>query len=177
MTLSAGTRLGPYEILSPLGAGGMGEVYRAKDTTLGRDAAIKVLPDGVAQDAERLARSEREARALAALNHPGIVTIYSVEQSGDGLRKAGLNVPEPVLMIGCPSRRGRMRPRFPAVDARAPGPATGPVLHRQVVSFAPRNFLISQNDVNRAQTKGASCACARRWVRWSRPLRAVRFGT
>jgi TolB-like protein/Flp pilus assembly protein TadD len=83
MTLQAGTRLGPYEILSPIGAGGMGEVYRAKDTKLGRDVAIKVLPEDVAQDRDRLARFEREARALAALNHPGIVTIFSVEESGE----------------------------------------------------------------------------------------------
>jgi TolB-like protein/Tfp pilus assembly protein PilF len=83
MTLLAGARLGVYEILSPLGAGGMGEVYRARDTRLGRDIAIKVLPETVALDAERLARFEREARALAALNHPGIVTIYAVEESGD----------------------------------------------------------------------------------------------
>ena len=82
MTLQAGARLGPYEILSPIGAGGMGEIYRAKDTKLGRDVAIKVLPEEVAQDAERLSRFEREARSLAALNHPGIVTIFSVEQSG-----------------------------------------------------------------------------------------------
>src|SRR6266536_1706024 len=82
MALLPGTRLGPYEILAPLGAGGMGEVYRAKDPKLGRDVAIKVLPEDVAQDAERLARFEREARTLAALNHPGIVTIYAVEQSG-----------------------------------------------------------------------------------------------
>ncbi|HTO76032.1 MAG TPA: protein kinase [Thermoanaerobaculia bacterium] len=81
MTLPAGTRLGTYEILSPLGAGGMGEVYRAKDSRLGRDVAIKVLPETVAQDAERLARFEREARALAALNHPGIITIFAVEES------------------------------------------------------------------------------------------------
>jgi TolB-like protein len=82
MTLQAGARLGPYEILSPIGVGGMGEIYRAKDTKLGRDVAIKVLPEEVAQDAERLSRFEREARSLAALNHPGIVTIFSVEQSG-----------------------------------------------------------------------------------------------
>jgi serine/threonine-protein kinase len=80
MTLLAGTRLGTYEILSPLGAGGMGEVYRAKDFRLGRDVAIKVLAETVAGDAERLARFEREARALAALNHPGIVTIFAVEE-------------------------------------------------------------------------------------------------
>jgi eukaryotic-like serine/threonine-protein kinase len=83
MPLSPGSRLGTYEILAPLGAGGMGEVYRARDPKLGRDVAIKVLPEEVAQDPERLARFEREARSLAALNHPGIVTIYAVEQSGD----------------------------------------------------------------------------------------------
>src|SRR5262250_1392899 len=83
MPLSPGTRLGSYEILSPIGAGGMGEVYRARDSRLGRDVAIKVLPQTVAGDAERLARFEREARALAALNHPGIVTIFSVEEAGD----------------------------------------------------------------------------------------------
>jgi serine/threonine protein kinase/tetratricopeptide (TPR) repeat protein len=82
MPLSAGTRLGAYEILSPLGAGGMGEVYRARDPKLGRDVAIKVLPESVAQDAERLARFEREARSLASLNHPNIVTIFSVEEAG-----------------------------------------------------------------------------------------------
>jgi eukaryotic-like serine/threonine-protein kinase len=76
MTLSAGTRLGPYEILSPLGAGGMGEVYRARDTKLDRDVAVKVLPASVANDADALARFEREAKAVAALSHPNILAIH-----------------------------------------------------------------------------------------------------
>jgi serine/threonine protein kinase len=79
MTLSAGTKLGPYEILSPLGAGGMGEVYRGKDPRLDRDVAIKVLPQELVEDAERVARFEREAKLLAALNHPNIAAIYSFE--------------------------------------------------------------------------------------------------
>src|SRR6476660_4946141 len=80
MALSAGTRLGPYEIVAQIGAGGMGEVYRARDTRLDRHVAIKILPDGVAQDPERLARFEREAKLLAALNHPNIAAIYSLEE-------------------------------------------------------------------------------------------------
>ncbi len=82
MPLTPGTRLGPYEILAPLGAGGMGEVYRARDPRLGRDVAIKVLPAAVAASAERLARFEREARTVAALNHPNIVVLYSIEEDG-----------------------------------------------------------------------------------------------
>jgi len=74
----AGTRLGPYEIVSPLGAGGMGEVYRARDTRLGRDVAVKVLPASFSQDADRLRRFEQEARAASALNHPNILTIYDI---------------------------------------------------------------------------------------------------
>ncbi|HEY6050734.1 MAG TPA: serine/threonine protein kinase, partial [Thermoanaerobaculia bacterium] len=70
MTLEAGTRLGPYEILALLGAGGMGEVYRARDVRLSRDIAVKVLPAGISADAERLRRFEKEARAASALNHP-----------------------------------------------------------------------------------------------------------
>src|ERR1700722_18587033 len=80
MTLTAGTRLGPYEILAPIGAGGMGEVYRAKDTKLDREVAIKVLPAAVAEDPERLARFQREARVLASLNHPNIAQIYGIEE-------------------------------------------------------------------------------------------------
>src|SRR5579863_8353444 len=81
MGLTSGTKLGPYEIQSPLGAGGMGEVYRATDTKLGRDVALKVLPAEMAQDPERLGRFRREAKTLAQLDHPNIVTIYSVEES------------------------------------------------------------------------------------------------
>src|SRR5271166_1420094 len=84
MALPSGTHLGPYEIQSPLGAGGMGEVYRATDMKLGRDIALKVLPAEMAHDPERLARFRREAKALAQLDHPNIVTIHSVEES-DGV--------------------------------------------------------------------------------------------
>src|SRR5215510_2062646 len=78
MTLPSGSRLGPYDVLAPLGAGGMGEVYRARDTRLGREVAIKVLPAGLASDPERLKRFEREARSVSSLNHPNIVTIYDI---------------------------------------------------------------------------------------------------
>ena len=82
MALEAGTKLGPYEIISLLGAGGMGEVYRAKDTKLHREVAIKVLPADVASSPDRLRRFEREATTVAALNHPNIVTIFGIEESG-----------------------------------------------------------------------------------------------
>src|SRR5215831_324725 len=78
MSLTSGTRLGPYEIVSPLGAGGMGEVYRARDPRLGRDVAIKVLPESLAADPTRLKRFEQEARAVAALSHPNILAIFDI---------------------------------------------------------------------------------------------------
>jgi Tol biopolymer transport system component len=83
MTLAAGTRLGPYEILAPIGAGGMGEVYRAKDPRLGREVAIKVLPPSFAQDPDRLKRFEQEARAAGVLNHPGITAVYDIGTAAD----------------------------------------------------------------------------------------------
>jgi hypothetical protein len=83
MAIAPGARLGPYEIVTAIGAGGMGEVYRAHDINLGRDVAIKVLPDAFATDAERVARFEREARVLASLNHPNIAAIYGLERTAD----------------------------------------------------------------------------------------------
>src|SRR6266545_4776078 len=81
MPLTSGTRLGPYEVVAPLGAGGMGEVYRARDTKLNRDVAVKILPDAFANDPDRLARFTREAQTLAALNHPHIAHIYGLDEA------------------------------------------------------------------------------------------------
>src|ERR671937_938799 len=109
MPLNPGTRLGAYEITALLGSGGMGEVYRARDARLGRDIAIKVLPAAFSRDAERLRRFEQEARAAAALNHPNIVTIYSVEKSDSVLfltmeliegRPLALVIPKGGLSVG-----------------------------------------------------------------------------
>src|SRR5258708_39113492 len=91
MALTSGTKLGPYEIVAPLGAGGMGEVYRARDTKLGRDVALKLLPPLFAADADRVERFEREARLLASLNHSHIGAIYGFEDAG--------NVPALVLEL------------------------------------------------------------------------------
>ena len=83
MPLAPGTQLGPYEIIGPLGVGGMGEVYRARDSKLGREVALKVLPAAFAADTERMARFRREAQVLASLNHPNIAAVYGLED-GDG---------------------------------------------------------------------------------------------
>ena len=85
MPLAADTKLGPYEIIAPLGAGGMGEVYRARDSRLDRTVAIKILPEEFAADTERVRRFEQESRSVAALNHPNIVAIYDVGAQ-DGVR-------------------------------------------------------------------------------------------
>ena len=87
MDLSAGTRLGSYEILALIGAGAMGTVYRALDTKLGRDVAIKILPEEFSRDPDRVARFEREARLLASLNHPHIATLHGLEEQ-DGTSRS-----------------------------------------------------------------------------------------
>ena len=83
MALTPGTRLGVYDITAPIGEGGMGQVYRAMDTKLKRQVAIKILPPSLAADADRLARFQREAEMLASLNHPHIAAIYGLEESAD----------------------------------------------------------------------------------------------
>jgi len=102
MMLAAGTKLGPYEILSPLGAGGMGEVYRARDTRLGRDVAIKVLPERLASDRDAAVRFERESKAVAALSHPNILAIHDVGATSDGI---AYTVTE---LLECSTRRDRL---------------------------------------------------------------------
>src|SRR6187402_3343436 len=87
MSLTAGTRLGPYEVVAPLGAGGMGEVYRARDRRLERDVAIKVLPEHLSENPQALARFTRETRSLAALSHPNLLAIFDTGD-GDGVRYA-----------------------------------------------------------------------------------------
>jgi len=107
LALIPGTRLGPYEVLAAIGAGGMGEVYRARDTRLGREVAVKILPPSFAVDPERLARFEREARVLASLNHPNIGAIYGVEDL-DGVRALVLELVEGETLAA------RLKPRAPA---------------------------------------------------------------
>ena len=85
MALAPGVRLGPYEVAAQIGVGGMGEVYRATDTKLDRDVAIKVLPESLAADPDRIARFQREAKTLALLNHPNIAQIHSLEEA-DGIK-------------------------------------------------------------------------------------------
>jgi len=85
MSVAAGARIGSYEVIAAIGAGGMGEVYRARDTRLNRDVALKILPEVFSSDPERLARFEREAQVLASLNHPHIAAIHGIEE-GNGVR-------------------------------------------------------------------------------------------
>ena len=126
MALAAGSRLGSYEVTAKIGEGGMGEVYRAHDTKLGRDVALKVLPDLFADDPERLARFQREARVLASLNHPNIASIYGLEESGD-TRALVLELVEGPTLAERNRARGNPRRRSPAhrqTDRRRPRSGT-----------------------------------------------------
>jgi serine/threonine protein kinase len=112
--LAPGARLGALEVVGPLGAGGMGEVYRARDTRLGREVAVKVLPEAVAEDTDRLARFEREARLLAALNHPGIGAIHGTFVNG---QRTDATVP---LVDGDTLRLGTVTMTFRMIQPEAP---------------------------------------------------------
>src|SRR5450755_2676136 len=102
MPLTSGTKLGPYEIQSLLGAGGMGEVYRARDTRLQRDVAIKILPNSLADDQDRLRRFEQEARAVAALNHPNLLTVFDVGAAPTVAQVAGGDAGVAGVLAGSP---------------------------------------------------------------------------
>ena len=120
MSLAPGTRLGPYEVTAQIGVGGMGEVYRAIDTNLGRPVAIKVLPAAFAQDAERLARFEREAKTLALLNHPNIATIHGVEKAPGSYALVMELVEGPTLAEQIAGRAGPSGPAGLPLDEALP---------------------------------------------------------
>jgi len=143
MPLSPGQRLGPYEILAPLGSGGMGEVHRARDPRLGREVAIKVLPADVTSTPERLARFDREARALAGLNHPNIVVLHSIEDA-DGVRFLTMELVEGDTLAslvrpgGLPLAR-LLELAIPLADALAAAHERG-VVHRDL---KPANVMVT----------------------------------
>ncbi|MGH9442490.1 MAG: protein kinase domain-containing protein [Thermoanaerobaculia bacterium] len=145
MTLATGTRLGPYEILSPLGAGGMGEVYRARDARLGRDVAIKVLSAEAAASPERRARFEKEARAASALNHPNIVSIYEIGESGDTTYIAMELIEGATLKDSLPagplSSKKLLDVAVQVADGLAKAHAAG-IVHRDL---KPENVMISKD--------------------------------
>ena len=145
MTLEPGTRLGPYEIVSLLGKGSMGEVYRAKDTKLGREVAMKILPKELAEDQDRCERFEREAKTVASLNHPNIVTLHSIEVS-DGLRYLTMELVEGDSLAQLVSAGGFDLTRFfqfaiPLADAVAAAHDRG-VIHRDL---KPANLMLTKD--------------------------------
>jgi Tol biopolymer transport system component/predicted Ser/Thr protein kinase len=145
MAIAAGTRLGPFEILAPLGAGGMGEVYRARDTRLGREVAVKVLSAEFAADADRKKRFEQEARAASALNHPNIVTIHDIGTEGDTVYIAmeyvdGRTLREVVGAGALPTRR-LLDLSYQLADGLAKAHAAG-IVHRDL---KPENVMVSKD--------------------------------
>ena len=145
MTLSAGARLGPYEVIAPLGAGGMGEVYRARDTRLSREVALKVLPADVSEDRSRLKRFEREALAASALNHPNIVTVYDIG-SADSLsyiameRVEGSTLRE-LLVAGPLSIKKILQISTQVADGLAKAHEAG-IVHRDL---KPENVMVTKD--------------------------------
>ena len=130
MSLTPGARLGPYEVTALIGVGGMGEVYRATDTNLKRQVAIKVLPAAVAGDPDRLARFQREAEVLAALNHPNIAQIYGIEKSGGTIALVMELVEGPTLAerLATPGPRDASPAAAPGLRTRLAGGPEGPPL-------------------------------------------------
>src|SRR6266508_3895523 len=145
MSVSAGSKLGPYEVLAPLGAGGMGEVYRAKDARLGRDVALKVLPTDVGRDADRRSRFEQEARAASALAHPNIVTVYDVGESDSTVWIAmelveGRTVRDLLASGPLPARRA-LEIGTQVAEGLAAAHAAG-IVHRDL---KPENLILSRD--------------------------------
>src|SRR5262245_24629835 len=145
MTLAAGTRLGPYEILAPIGAGGMGEVYRAKDPRLNREVAIKVLPEGLAAHPERLKRFEREARSASGLSHPNIVTVYDFGREGDtsyiAMELVGGEPLRAELLQGTVPVRRLLQVAIQVADGLAKAHGQG-IVHRDL---KPENIMVSED--------------------------------
>ena len=145
MTLSSGARLGPFEILAPLGAGGMGEVYRARDSRLGREVAVKVLSSEFSTDPDRRRRFEQEARSASALNHPNIITIHEIGSSGPTVYIAMELVEggtlRDLLSTGPVTAKRLFDLAFQIADAVAKAHAAG-IVHRDL---KPENVMISRD--------------------------------